>query len=167
MSRLLFTLPLLCLLLAACAGSDPRQQTLSPAADGHQHSFFIQAVRAEGHREDLEGRFDLAVRRALEAKGYRYQANTAEMRVIYALGLDSQTGVIQRPVSTSAGVITQTQLSETEQARLVLRILDESSGTLLFEARVAQPLQDPTLTQAAFDTAVARLLKDFPAQAGR
>lgn len=165
MSRLI--LPLLCLLLAACAGSDPANISVSPAANGRQTTFFVQAVRAQGHREDLEDRFDLAVRRALEAKGYRYQENSGELRVIYAVGLESQTGVIQRPVATSSGVITQTQITDQEQARLALQILDEASGTLLYQAQVARQLHDPKITQQAVDEGIAHLLKDFPAHAGQ
>ncbi|MBB4865206.1 hypothetical protein HNP46_004086 [Pseudomonas nitritireducens] len=164
MSRLL--LPLLCLLLAACAGTDPANISVSPAANGRQSTFFIQAVRAQGHREDLEDRFDLAVRRALEAKGYRYQESSGELRVIYAVGLDSQTGVIQRPIATSAGVVMQTQIADSEQARLALQILDEATATLLYQAQVARQLHDPKITQQAVDEGIARLLRDFPAHAG-
>ncbi|WEJ73141.1 DUF4136 domain-containing protein [Pseudomonas sp. PSE14] len=164
MSRLI--LPLLFLLLAGCA-SDPATVSVSPSADGHQSTFFIQAVRAPGHRDDLEDRFDLGVRRALEAKGYRYQESAGDMRVIYMLGLDTQTGVVQRPVATQAGVITQTQIADSEQARLALRILDEASGEVLLQAQVARQLHDPSLTQQAFDDAIARLLQEFPAHAGR
>lgn len=160
MSRLI--LPLLILLLSACASSDPANISVSPAAQGRQSTFFIQAVRAPGHREDLEDRFDLAVRRALEAKGYRYQEHEGELRVIYAVGLDSQTGIIQRPVATSAGVMTQTQFTDQEQARLALRILDEASGEVLYQAQVARQLHDPALTQQAVDDGMARLLTDFP-----
>ncbi|WP_259759238.1 DUF4136 domain-containing protein [Pseudomonas sp. GCEP-101] len=165
MSRLI--LPLFCLLLAACAGSDPANISVSPAANGRQSTFFIQAVRAPGHREDLEDRFDLAVRRALEAKGYRYQERSGELRVIYAVGLDSQTGIVQRPVVTGAGVMTQTQITDQEQARLALQILDEASGAVLYQAQVARQLHDPTITQQAVDDGIARLLKDFPAHAGQ
>lgn len=164
MSRLI--LPLLSLLLAGCA-NDPANISVSPAAQGRQSTFFIQAVRAQGHREDLEERFDLAVRRALEAKGYRYQEGSGELRVIYAVGLDSQTGIVQRPVVTGAGVMTQTQIIDAEQARLALRILDEASGEVLFQAQVARQLYDPTLTQQAVDDGIARLLGDFPPHAGR
>lgn len=164
MSRLI--LPLFCLLLAACAGSDPANISVSPAANGRQSTFFIQAVRAQGHREDLEDRFDLAVRRALEAKGYRFQDNSGELRVIYAVGLDSQTGIVQRPVVTGAGVMTQTQITDQEQARLALQILDEATGTVLYQAQVARQLHDPKITQQAVDEGIARLLKDFPAHAG-
>ncbi|AGI22748.1 hypothetical protein H681_04330 [Pseudomonas sp. ATCC 13867] len=165
MSRLI--LPLFCLLLAACAGSDPANISVSPAANGRQSTFFIQAVRAQGHREDLEDRFDLGVRRALEAKGYRYQERAGDLRVIYMLGLDNQTGVIQRPIATSAGVVTQTQIADSEQARLALRILDEASGEVLFQAQLARQLHDPSLSQQAFDDGIAQLLKDFPAHVGR
>ncbi|MCP8463916.1 DUF4136 domain-containing protein [Pseudomonas sp. ZM23] len=168
MSRLTSPLFLsaLFLLLAGCA-SDPDNISVSPNADGHQSTFFIQAVRALGHREDLEGRFDLAVRRALEAKGYRFQDRSGELRVIYAVGLDTQTSVIQRPVSTEAGVVTQTQIADSEQARVALRIIDEASGEVLFQALVARHLHDPSLNQQAFDEGIARLLKDFPPRAGR
>lgn len=164
MSRLI--LPLLLFLLAGCA-SDPANISVSPNADGHQSTFFIHAIRAPGHREDLEERFDLAVRRALEAKGYRFQESEGQLRVIYAVGLDSQTGVIQRPVSTSAGVVTQTQITDTEQARLALQILDDASGEVLFQAQVARQLHDSTLPQRAVDEGIARLLKDFPPHKGR
>lgn len=169
MSRLIFPailLPLLLLLLAGCA-SDPATISVSPNADGHQNTFFIQAVRAPGHREDLEERFDLAVRRALEAKGYRYQERSGDLRVLYAVGLDTQTGVIQRPISTEAGVVTQTQIADSEQARLALRIIDEASGEVLFQAQLARQLHDPSLTQQAFDEGIAHLLKDFPRHTGR
>ncbi|MCJ1884776.1 DUF4136 domain-containing protein [Pseudomonas sp. LA21] len=158
-------LPLLLLLLAGCA-SDPATVSVSPNADGHQSTFFIQALDAPGQREDLEDRFDLGVRRALEAKGYRYQESSGDLRVIYLFELDNQAGIVQRPVSTSAGVITQTQITDSAEARLALRILDEASGEVLLQAQGARQLHDPSLTQQVFDDAIARLLKDFPAHAG-
>lgn len=158
-----FLLPLLALLLAACAGSDPAKVTVSPAADGHQGSFSIQAVRAPGHRLDLEERFDAALRRALEAKGYRFQAQNGDLRVLYALGLERQTGVIQRPVATQEGVVNQTQIADSDLARLVMRIVDERSREVLYEAQLSSQLQDPNLSQEAFDKALAKLLEDFPA----
>jgi len=164
MSRLI--LPLLLLLLAGCA-SDPASISVSPNADGHQSTFFIQAVRAPGQREDLEDRFDLGVRRALEAKGYRFQERSGDLRVIYALGLDNQAGVVQRPISTGAGVVMQTQIADSEQARLALRIIDEASGEVLLQAALARQLHDPSLSQQSFDEGIAKLLKDFPAHTGQ
>ncbi|MDF3934736.1 DUF4136 domain-containing protein [Pseudomonas citronellolis] len=157
-----FLLPLLALLLAACAGSDPAQVSVSPAADGHQSTFSIQAVRAPGHRLDLEERFDTALKRAMEAKGYRFQAQGGELRVLYALGLERQTGVVQRPVATQDGVVSQTQITDSDQARLAMRILDESSREVLYQAQLSSQLQDPNLSQDAFDKALAKLLADFP-----
>ncbi|WP_427144004.1 DUF4136 domain-containing protein [Pseudomonas nitroreducens] len=107
------------------------------------------------------------MRRALEAKGYRYQENSGELRVIYAVGLDSQTGIVQRPVVTGAGVMTQTQITDQEQARLALQILDEATGQVLYQAQVARQLHDPKITQQAVDEGIARLLADFPAHAGQ
>ncbi|WP_371364751.1 DUF4136 domain-containing protein [Pseudomonas sp. QL9] len=157
---------LLSLLLSACAGSDPQQVSVSPHADGTQSTFFIHAVRTQGHRLDLEERFDTAVRHALEAKGYRYQADGGDLQVLYALGLDRQTDVIQRPVATQAGVINQTQIADSDRARLAMRILDERSQEVLYEAQLSRQVQDPNLSQAAFDAAIAKLLKDFPAHQG-
>lgn len=164
MMRLL--LPLVALLLGACAGSDPQRVSVSPHADGTQNTFFVQAVRIQGHRLDLEDRFDTAVRHALEAKGYRYQQGSGDLQVLYALGLDRETGVIQRPVSTGAGVINQTQIADSEQARLAMRILDARSQEVLYEVQLSRQVQDPNLSQAAFDAAIAKLLADFPAHRG-
>lgn len=157
---------LLTLLLCACAGSDPQQVSVSPQADGSQSSFFIHAVRTPGHRLDLEARFDTAVRHVLEAKGYLYQPDGGDLQVLYALGLDRQTEVIQRPVATQAGVINQTQIADSDRARLVMRILDERSQAVLYEAQLSRQVQDPNLSQAAFDEAIAKLLKDFPMHRG-
>ncbi|MGJ5781883.1 DUF4136 domain-containing protein, partial [Pseudomonas aeruginosa] len=78
------------LLLYACR-NEPGPVRLAPGVTAADYrTFFIQAVRAEGHRIDFEERFDTAVRRALEAKGYRYQAEHGDLRVIYALGLQRQ-----------------------------------------------------------------------------
>lgn len=165
MNRLLPSL-LFALLLTACAGSDPEKVSVSPAADGHQSTFFIEAVRTQGHRLDLEERFDHAVRQALEAKGYRYQQGQGELRVLYALGLERQTGVIQRPIATQDGVVSQTQIADSDLARLVMRIIDENSRQVLFEAQLSSQVQDPNLGQAAFDRELAKLLAAFPAHAG-
>ncbi|WP_033944657.1 DUF4136 domain-containing protein, partial [Pseudomonas aeruginosa] len=104
------------------------------------------------------------VRRALEAKGYRYHAEHGDLRVIYALGLQRQPGLEMRPVITQDGVFTQTQLTEDTEARLALRILDESNGRVLLESVLSRQLHDPALTQEAFDRGVAQLLKDFPSR---
>ena len=101
---------------------------------------------------------------ALEAKGYRYQAEHGDLRVIYALGLQRQPGLEMRPVITQDGVFTQTQLTEDTEARLALRILDESNGRVLLESVLSRQLHDPALTQEAFDRGVAQLLKDFPSR---
>lgn len=157
-----FLLPLLALLLGACAGSDPMKVSVSPAADGHQGTFSIRAVRTHGHRLDLEERFDAAVRHALETKGYRYRQDQGELQVLYALGLERQTGVIQRPVATQAGVINQTQLADSDQARLAMRIIDDRTQAVLYEVQLSRQVQDPSLSQAVFDAVIADLLKDFP-----
>ena len=47
-----------------------------------------------------------------------------------------------------------------EQARLALRILDEATGQVLYQAQVARQLHDPKITQQAVDEGIARLLKD-------
>ncbi|ABR85549.2 TPA: DUF4136 domain-containing protein [Pseudomonas aeruginosa] len=158
-------LPLLFGLLLYACRSDPDPVRLAPGiAATDYRTFFIQAVRAEGHRIDFEERFDTAVRRALEAKGYRYQAEHGDLRVIYALGLRRQPGLELRPVITRDGVFTQTQLTEDSEARLALRILDERDGRILLESVLGRRLHDPALTQEAFDSGVAQLLKDFPAR---
>lgn len=152
------------LLLYACR-NEPGPVRLAPGVTAADYrTFFIQAVRAEGHRIDFEERFDTAVRRALEAKGYRYQAEHGDLRVIYALGLQRQPGLEMRPVITQDGVFTQTQLTEDTEARLALRILDESNGRVLLESVLSRQLHDPALTQEAFDRGVAQLLKDFPSR---
>lgn len=123
------------LLLYACR-NEPGPVRLAPGVTAADYrTFFIQAVRAEGHRIDFEERFDTAVRRALEAKGYRYHAEHGDLRVIYALGLQRQPGLEMRPVITQDGVFTQTLLTEDTKARLALRILDESNGRVLLEPR--------------------------------
>ncbi len=152
------------LLLYACR-NEPGPVRLAPGVTAADYrTFFIQAVRAEGHRIDFEERFDTAVRRALEAKGYRYQVEHGDLRVIYALGLQRQPGLEMRPVITQDGVFTQTQLTEDTEARLALRILDESNGRVLLESVLSRQLHDPALTQEAFDRGVAQLLKDFPSR---
>ncbi|MBG4978966.1 DUF4136 domain-containing protein [Pseudomonas aeruginosa] len=116
------------LLLYACR-NEPGPVRLAPGVTAADYrTFFIQAVRAEGHRIDFEERFDTAVRRALD------------------------------------GVFTQTQLTEDTEARLALRILDESNGRVLLESVLSRQLHDPALNQEAFDRGVAQLLKDFPSR---
>ncbi len=116
------------LLLYACR-NEPGPVRLAPGVTAADYrTFFIQAVRAEGHRIDFEERFDTAVRRALEAKGYRYHAEHGNLRVIYALGLQRQPGLEMRPVITQDGVFTQTQLTEDTEARLALRILTKATA---------------------------------------
>lgn len=161
--RLSLLLPLL-LLLGACAGTDAPQVEVDPAASsGHYTSFSIVPIRTIGHRQDLEERFDTAVRRALEAKGYRFSAGAADLKVIYALGLDSQVGVEQRPLITSTGAAySQVEINQDENARLALRILDSRDDKVLLQAQLSRQLHDPSLTQDAFDQAVARLLAEFP-----
>ena len=51
----------------------------APGVTAADYRTFIQAVCAEGHRIDFEERFDTAVRRALEAKGYRYQVEHGDL----------------------------------------------------------------------------------------
>lgn len=156
----------LLLLLAACAGSEPPKPRLSPAADGRQSTFSIQAVRTTGHRPDLEERCDAALRRALEAKGYRYRDDGGELQVLYALGLDSQTGIVQRPLATQAGVVSQAQIVDSNSARLVMRIVDERSQAVLYEVQLNRPVRSAEPDQGSFDRAIADLLADFPAHRG-
>lgn len=150
------------LLLYACR-NEPGPVRLAPGVTAADYrTFFIQAVRAEGHRIDFEERFDTAVRRALEAKGYRYQVEHGDLRVIYALGLQRQPGLEMRPVITQDGVFTQTQLTEDTEARLALRILDESNGRVLLESVLSRQLHDPALTQEAFDRGIAQIAEGLP-----
>ncbi|WP_239482137.1 DUF4136 domain-containing protein [Zestomonas insulae] len=152
------------LLLAACASPDGPQVELSPTASARSYaSFSIEPVRVAGHRQDLEERFDHAVRRALEAKGYQFSDGIADLKVIYALGLESQTNVAQRPLITSEGSAwSQIEMTQEDNARLALRILDSRDGRVLFQAQINRQLHDPQLTQERFDQGVAELLAEFP-----
>lgn len=160
------SLPLLAMLLGACAAPHDDQVTIAPAVrDTPYMTFTIQPVRAPGHRQDLEERFDNALHKAMEAKGYRYQEKGSDLTIIYALGLSPEPGVTMRPVITPGGAVyNQTELTQDERARLALRILDGFDERVLFEAQISRQLHDPKLTQQGFDRAVAELLKDFPAR---
>ncbi|MGY4533382.1 hypothetical protein ACVW0Y_002512 [Pseudomonas sp. TE3786] len=161
-------LPLLgTLLLSACINEPVNQptSTISQAPPSNQvyRSFYIQPVRTQGHRIDLEERFNTATQRALEAKGYEFRQNGGDMRVIYALGTQPKEGIELRPVMGSNGAIyTQTEMTNDETAMLALRILDSRDQRVLFQAQISRQLTDPQFTQEVFDRGVAKLLEDFP-----
>lgn len=155
------------LLLIACVSEPAKQpaRTLStPAVQAYDfRSFVIEPVRTKGHRLDLEERFNTATQRALEAKGYSRQDGSGDMRVLYALGTQTQPGIELRPVMGSNGAVyTQTEMTNEQTAVLALRILDNRDQRVLFEAQISRQFSDPNFTQERFDQAVAKLLEEFP-----
>ncbi|MDO9322124.1 MAG: DUF4136 domain-containing protein, partial [Pseudomonas sp.] len=102
-SRLI--LPVLLALLSACSSAPaPKDIEVTDAArEGHFSSFVIKPINSPGHRADLEERFNIALRAALTAKGYTEQAQNADLRVIYLLGVDNNTAVEIKPVTVGGG----------------------------------------------------------------
>lgn len=148
--------------LAGCANDSAQPIQIAPlATPGAYQSFSVEPIRASGHRIDLEQRFTTAVIRALNNKGYQ-QADTADMQVIYALGLERQAGMDIKPVQVGGATYNQTLATEQEQARLVLRIIDSRSKAVIYQANIARTLNNPDLSQERFDQGVDRLFKDFP-----
>ncbi|MFK8403096.1 DUF4136 domain-containing protein, partial [Pseudomonas sp. BGr12] len=76
---------------------------------------------------------------------------SVELRVIYAVCLDRQNGIVQRPLVTGAGVMTQTQITDQEQASLALQIIDDASGHVLYQAKVSRQLHFPKITHQAVE----------------
>ena len=74
-------LPLLFCLLSACASApaSPDIEVSEAALEGDFSTFVIKPIRGQGHRQDLEERFNTALRLALTAKGYREQAQKLDM----------------------------------------------------------------------------------------
>ena len=101
MSSLRLLLPLLFCLLSACASApaSPDIEVSEAALEGDFSTFVIKPIRGQGHRQDLEERFNTALRLALTAKGYREQAQNADLRVIYLVGLEANTGVDVKQVN--------------------------------------------------------------------
>lgn len=165
-SRLL--LPALFALLSACAGAPPASpdiEVTDAARDGNFNSFVIKPINSPGHRLDLEQRFNTALRAALTAKGYREQAQNADLRVIYMLGLESSTGVDIKPVAVGGATYSDVNFNPEQHARLALRILDNHQhDSLLFQALINQQVRDPNISQDALNQAVAKLLAEFPDQ---
>ncbi len=166
-SRLL--LPALFALLSACAGApstSPAIEVTDAARDGHFNSFVIKPISSPGHRLDLEQRFNTALRAALTAKGYTEQAQNADLRVIYLLGLESSTGVDIKPVAVGGGATySDVNFTPEQRARLALRILDNHQhDNLLFQALIDKQVRDPNISQEALNAAVAKLLTEFPSK---
>jgi hypothetical protein len=164
-SRLL--LPALFALLSACASppSSPAIEVTDAARDGHFNSFVIKPINSPGHRADLEERFNTALRAALTAKGYTEQAQNADLRVIYLLGLESSTGLDIKPVAVAGATYSEVNFSPEQRARLALRILDNHHhDRLLFQALINKTIRDPNASQERVNQAVAKLLADFPDQ---
>lgn len=159
-----YLLALLLPLLSACSSSPaPSVQVLPTASNQQYQTFSVSAVRAQGHRIDLEQRFNLAVQNALTAKGYRFSETQPDMQVIYALGLAHEQGVELAPVAVGGTVVTQTRATDDERARLALRILDSKTQEVLFQAQISRQLHNPDMSQENFDRGVASIVEDFPA----
>lgn len=162
-SRLL--LPAIFALLSACASPQVNQdiEVTDAAREGSFSTFVIKPISAPGHRADLEQRFNTALRAALTAKGYTEQAQNADLRVIYLLGLESGTALDIRPVTMAGTTLTDVTITPEQRARLALRILDNHNhDRLLFQAVINKTIRDPNASQEMVNQAVARLLADFP-----
>jgi hypothetical protein len=162
-SRLL--LPALFALLSACTSppSTPAIEVTDAARDGHFNSFVIKPINSPGHRLDLEERFNTALRAALTAKGYTEQAQNADLRVIYLLGVDNNTAVEIKPVAVGGATYSDVNFNPEQRARLALRILDNHNhDRLLFQAVIDRKVRDPNASQEVVNQAVAKLLADFP-----
>ncbi|MGG5872504.1 DUF4136 domain-containing protein [Pseudomonas peli] len=159
-----YLLALLLPLLSACTSTpEPSIQVLQPVQATPYQTFSVRAVRASGHRMDLEQRFNQAVQNALSAKGYRFTETQPDMQVIYALGLEHAQGIELAPVAVGGTVYTQTRATEDERARLALRILDSKTQAVLFQAQINRQLHNPDMSQKNFDRGVAKILEGFPA----
>ena len=160
--RLYLLAPLLLLLSACSSPPPPAVQVLDQASSTSYKTFSVRAVRASGHRLDLEERFNQAVQTALSAKGYRYLEQGADIQVIYALGMAHERGIELAPVAVAGTVYTQTRATEDERARLALRILDSQTQAVLFQAQISRQLHNPDMSQENFTRGVVRLFADFP-----
>ena len=164
-SRLL--LPLLLCLLSACASApiSPDIEVSDAALEGHFSTFVLKPIRGQGHRQDLEERFNTALRLALTEKGYREQAQNADLRVIYLIGLDANTGVDVKPVNVDGATYSDVNFTPEQRARLALRILDNHNhDQLLFQAMIDRQVRDPNASQDVINQAIAKLLTRFPAK---
>ena len=160
----LFAPAFVVLALAGCSTPANEAIQVAPQASAAQYqSFSVAPIRAPGHRMDLEQRFTTAVGRALEAKGYQ-RLDQGDLQVIYALGLNKESGVELKPVQVGGATYTQTLTTEEERARLALRILDARSKAVLYEANISRQLHNPDMSQENFDRGVAKILADFPAR---
>ena len=160
-------LPALFALLSACASPPPPQdiEVTDAAREGSFSSFVIKPIHSPGHRVDLEQRFNTALRAALTAKGYTEQAQNADLRVIYMLGLESGTEVDIKPVSVGGATYSDVNFNPEQRARLALRILDNHNhDSLLFQAVINKTVRDPNASQEMVNQAVAKLLADFPSK---
>lgn len=159
-----YLLALLLPILSACTSTpEPSVQVLPAAQTNHYQTFNVRAIRASGHREDLEERFNQAVQNALSAKGYRFTETQPDMQVIYALGLEQEQGIELTPVAVGGTIYTQTRATEDERARLALRILDSKTQAVLFQAQINRQLNNPDMSQENFNQGVAKILEGFPA----
>ena len=157
-------LPLALLALTACAGPQAPDIELAPQIDAQRYrSFDIEPQRIAGHRIDLESRFDQALNKALTEKGYTPTAQ-GDLQVLYALGLERSSGLELQPVQVAGGTYTRTINTSSDQALLVLRIIDRQTKAVLYQAKIDKTLTNPDLSQERFNQAVSRFLADFPAR---
>ena len=106
-----------------------------------------------------------ALRLALTEKGYREQAQNADLRVIYLIGLDANTGVDVKPVKVGGATYSDVNFTPEQRARLALRILDNHNHDhLLFQAMIDRQVRDPNASQDVINQAIAKLLTRFPAK---
>ena len=167
MSSLRLLLPLLFCLLSACANApaSPDIEVSDAALEGDFSTFVLKPIRGQGHRQDLEERFNTALRLALTAKGYREQAQNADLRVIYLVGLDASTGMDIKQVNIGGATYSDVNFTPEQRARLALRILDNHDhDSLLFQALIDRQVRDPNASQEVINQAVAKLLASFPAK---
>ena len=113
----------------------------------------VLVVSIRGSRQRAEE----ARRQAAETEAARKKTEEAERTLAHLLQVQNEmTGRMQ----TMAEIFGS---RTSDLARLVMRIVDERSRKVLYEAQLSSQLQDPNLSQEAFDKALAKLLEDFPA----
>ncbi len=174
------------LVLGGCATTGgPRVHTDSdPAAsfDGYRSFGFAQPLGTDrqGYQTLVSQRLKAAAQREMEARGYRYVEDGADLLVNFGARLDEKTRVRSTPepafggwygwrhYDTWLGYRDRVDVREYEQGTLTIDLVDARRKQLVWSATVVGEVNERTLENldAAIAGAVATAFRRYPHRAG-
>jgi hypothetical protein len=174
------------MLLAGCASGPKVRVNADPGADlsAYQTFGFIEPFGADraGYSTIVSGQLKTAVRRELEARGYKFAADKPQLLVNCSAKLDAKLQVDSAP---TAGVVMgrgyygyrggvyaawpayETRVDEYTEGTLNVDIVDGTQKRLIWEGIAVGRVSEKTRENLgpAIDSTVAEIFTKFPAKA--